>query len=278
VRVLTVNRISIQEFVGRVVPFLAEREVEFNLLIGLASRYAALDEVPSDTVWLALEDDGALVGAALRTPPHYVTVSELPPGGARAIADFFLKLGAVPDGASGPDDHGRDVLVALSEKLGGKVELRSGELIYELRAVNDVPQPGGAARVATAADLELLTGHVDAFLREVALPYQTDPAALAERYVATGTALLWDDGGVRALACEARRTTTGAAIAPVYTVPGSRRRGYGAAVTAELSRRLLASGNRFVCLFAEQTNPTANHVYQSIGFRRVRDFNVWSLR
>jgi len=112
----------------------------------------------------------------------------------------------------------------------------------------------------------------------VALPYQTDIPALAERYVTTGTALLWDDGGVRALACEARRTNTGAAIAPVYTVPGSRRCGYGTAVTAELSRRLLSAGNRFVCLFAEQKNPTANHVYQTVGFRRIRDFNVWSLR
>ena len=272
-----VKRVGIREFVERVVPFLAPREVEFNLLIGLAARYAALDEVPSDSVWLALEDEGQLVGAALRTPPHYVTVSELPPGGARAVAEFFLELGAVPDGASGPDEHGRDVLVALQERLGGRIALRSGELIYSLESVNDVPTPPGSARLATADDLELLTGHVDAFFREVALPYQVDPAALAERYVATGTALLWDDGGVRALACEARKTTTGVAIAPVYTVPSSRRRGYGTAVTAELSRRLLGAGNRFVCLFAEQKNPTANHVYQTIGFRRVRDFNVWSL-
>ena len=275
---LRVKRIDIREFVERVVPFLVPREVEYNLLIGLAARYAALDEVPSDTVWLALEDDGELVAAALRTPPHYVTVSELPPGGARAVAEFFLELGAVPDGASGPDQHGRDVLVALQERLGGSIELRSGELIYSLEAVNDVPVPQGHARIATTDDLELLTDHVDAFLREVALPYQTDPAALAERYVTTRTALLWDDGGVRALACEARRTQTGAAIAPVYTVPSSRRRGYGTAVTAELSRRLLAAGSRFVCLLAEQKNPTSNHVYQTVGFRRVREFNVWSLR
>jgi len=273
-----VRRLSIQEFLREVVPFLIEREVENNLLLGIADQHASRGEPASDAVWLALEENGRVVGAAVRTPPHYVAVSHLPPGAARAVAQFFVQLGAVPDGSSGPDDHGRDVLVGIREELGGIVELLSPETIYELSSVLDFEPPPGSARTATADDLEVVKGYFQAFARELVLPPGMDVTAMAEAHVERGTALLWEDRGPRALACRARKTPTGSAIAPVYTPPESRRRGYGAAVTAELARRLLGVGNRFVCLFADRKNPTANHVYQSVGFRRVGDFNVWKLR
>jgi len=274
---LSVRSLGIREFTREVVPYLLEREVENNLLLGIAEQHAGLPEPASDAVWLALEDDGAIVGAAVRTPPHYVAVSHLPPGAARAVARFFVQLGNVPDGASGPDEHGRDVLVALREELGGLVELRSPETIYELTSVLDIGVTPGSARTATADDLEVVKAYFEAFARELVLPPGMDVAAMAGAHVARGTALLWEDGGPRALACRARKTPTGSAIAPVYTPPESRRRGYGAAVTAALARRLLDAGDRFVCLFADQKNPTANHVYQRVGFRRVGDFNVWKL-
>jgi GNAT superfamily N-acetyltransferase len=274
---LSVRRLSALEFTREVVPFLLEREVENNLLLGIADQHAGLPEPATDAVWLSLEENGAVVGAAVRTPPHYVAVNHLPPGGARVIARFFIQLGAVPDGASGPDEHGRDVLVALREELGGIVELLSPETIYELSSVLDIGVPPGSARTATANDLELVKAYFEAFARELVLPPGMDVAAMAEAHVERGTALLWEDGGPRALACRARKTPTGSAIAPVYTPPEARRRGYGAAVTAALARRLLGAGDRFVCLFADQKNPTANHVYQRVGFRRAGDFNVWRL-
>lgn len=275
---LEVKSLSLAEFTSRVLPFLDAREIENNLLIGIARHHADHPASASDAVWLAVEEDGAVVAAAVRTPPHYAAVSHLPPGAARAIADCFISLGAVPDGASGPDAHARDVLVALREQLGGDVELHSAETIYALSSVTDVPAPPGAARTATAGDLELLEAYFQAFVRELALPPAMDLAAMVQGHVTDGTALLWEDGGPRSLACRARKTSTGSAIAPVYTPPESRRRGYGGAVTAALARRLLAAGDRFVCLFADQKNPTANHVYQSMGFRTVGEFNVWRLR
>ena len=275
---LEVKRLTLAEFTSRVMPFLDTREVENNLLIGIARHHADRPTRADDAVWLAVEEDGAVVAAAVRTPPHYAAVSHLPPGAARAIADAFVALGVVPDGASGPDWHARDVLVALREQLGGDVVLHSAETIYALSCVTDVPVPAGAARTATTSDLDVLKAYFEAFVRELALPQAMDLSAMVQGHVDSGTALLWEDGGPRSLACRARKTSTGSAIAPVYTPPESRRRGYGGAVTAELARRLLGGGDRFVCLFADQKNPTANHVYQSMGFRKVGDFNVWRLR
>ncbi|HEX5101376.1 MAG TPA: GNAT family N-acetyltransferase, partial [Polyangiaceae bacterium] len=258
---LEIRRLSLEEFAQRVVPFLAAREVEHNLILGIVARHLASHPPQSDAVWLALEDDGAVVGAAVRTPPQYVVVTELPPGGARALADWFIALGTVPDGASGPGDDGRDVLVALRSQLGGRVELHSAETIYELTRVADIPEPPGVARTAGETDRALLTAYLDAFIREVKLPRGPDAREMAARHIAGGTALLWDDGGPRSLACRARKTPTGCAIGPVYTPPEARGRGYGTAVTAALARRELDAGSRFVCLFAEQKNPTANRIY-----------------
>ena len=57
-------------------------------------------------------------------------------------------------------------------------------------------------------------------------------------------------------------------IGPVYTVPEARGRGIGAAITAVVTRDLLAEGAT-VMLFADADNATSNGVYERLGFRAV---------
>ena len=47
---------------------------------------------------------------------------------------------------------------------------------------------------------------------------------------------------------------------------GSAAAGYASAAVAEVSRRLVAEGER-VCLFTDQANPTSNGIYQALGYR-----------
>ena len=48
-------------------------------------------------------------------------------------------------------------------------------------------------------------------------------------------------------------------IAPVYTPPSQRGRGWASDAVAEVSRQLEAQGTR-VCLFTDQANPTSNRI------------------
>jgi predicted GNAT family acetyltransferase len=57
-------------------------------------------------------------------------------------------------------------------------------------------------------------------------------------------------------------------VGPVFTPAELRSNGYGSAITASLSEKLLAGGSR-VMLYADAVNPTSNGVYQSIGYRLV---------
>jgi predicted GNAT family acetyltransferase len=61
----------------------------------------------------------------------------------------------------------------------------------------------------------------------------------------------------------------------VYTPPGLRGRGYASALVAAVSQAQLDAGRTFVFLFTDLANPTANHIYQAIGYERVRDIDAW---
>jgi predicted GNAT family acetyltransferase len=60
-------------------------------------------------------------------------------------------------------------------------------------------------------------------------------------------------------------------VAPVYTPPEHRRRSYGGAVTAAVSRAALDGGATDVVLYTDLANPTSNSVYQRLGYRPVHD-------
>lgn len=276
----SVRRLEAPEFTATVVPALAAREVENDVMIGLSLRIAANPAAAKSAVLCAVEADGQLVGAALRTPPQLVIVTALPDGAARAVAEFFRDLGDVPDGASGPHEHGRAVATFFAGWHARHVEHSSDEILYALpglAALRERNAPPGAARPATAADAGVLTRFFAEFFREVALPHSPDPAEYTARALARGSAWLWEHDGPRAIACWARHMTTGSAIAPVYTAADSRGRGYGSAVTAALCRDLFTRGRKFVSLHADRNNPSSNHVYRALGFEEISAFNVWTV-
>lgn len=274
----SVRRLDAADFAAEVIPVLAEREVEHNLMVGLALRIAADPSATPGAVFCAVERNGRLVGAALRTPPKLPIVTRLPAGAARAVAEFFRGIGDVPDGAIGPDEQGRDVAAVFAEWRAGRVELASDEIVYELTELRALPAPPGSSRRATPEDAPVVTRFLAEFVREVMLPQPPDPSQLAARLLRDEAVRLWDDGEPRALACWARHMTRGTAIAPVYTAKDARGRGYGGAITAALCRELFANGRSYVCLHADRNNPASNHVYRKLGFREVSTNNVWTVR
>jgi predicted GNAT family acetyltransferase len=60
-------------------------------------------------------------------------------------------------------------------------------------------------------------------------------------------------------------------IGPVWTPPEQRRRGYAAALTAQICAEALAIPSHACTLYADAANATANGVYTRIGFRPVAE-------
>jgi predicted GNAT family acetyltransferase len=97
------------------------------------------------------------------------------------------------------------------------------------------------------------------------------PEDLARR-VAQEQVWLWvDEDGVPVHLSAMHPPSFGAArIAPVYTPPGHRGRGYAGNTVAALSQRILDAG-AVPCLYTDQANPTSNRLYTALGYRPVVD-------
>ncbi len=70
-------------------------------------------------------------------------------------------------------------------------------------------------------------------------------------------------------------TPHGIRIAPVYTLPSYRGRGYASDLVRRVSQQLLDWGYHQVFLFTDLANPASNHNYQQVGYRSVSDVDQY---
>jgi predicted GNAT family acetyltransferase len=265
-------------FLAAAEPFLVAREAEHNLILGVTSNLRAAPEEFTGTPYLAtVLANGRVVAAAMQTPPFHVVLSEIDhPGAITALADDLVDRDL--PGALGPVEHVRAFVDARSSRGGPPARLTISERIFRLTEVRPSASVPGRFRPAEPADRPLVFDWFRAFIREALEP--DDPADVAEmtdRWLAGRgrTLYLWEDGDVVSLAGIGSRTPHGVRVGPVYTPPDRRGRGYASALVAGISQAALDAGLAFCFLFTDLANPTSNHIYETIGYRPVRDVDMW---
>jgi predicted GNAT family acetyltransferase len=250
--------------------WLAAREAEHNLILSIAGNLTR--STPAEPPYLAaVEADGAVVGCAIRTPPHKLVLTRMPAAALAAavldVADIFPDLQQV----HGPVEEARRFAEQWCARTGAVP--RSGMLqgIYELDTVKaPEPRPPGEMRVATGADADLVTAWAEAFALETATDFGRARATV-QVGIARRSIFLWDDDAPVSVAACVGETPTGRRIGLVYTPPEARGRGYAGACVADLSQRVLDAGARFCFLYTDMANRTSNGLYQRIGYRRIAD-------
>ncbi|MEO8702649.1 MAG: GNAT family N-acetyltransferase [Kofleriaceae bacterium] len=210
-------------------------------------------------------------GCALQTPPLPVQLAECSDEGAAALGRTFAGEHDRIVGVSGPDRMAEQFAIAYAETAGLHHVLDTALGVFELRALVDLPAPPGKAIVATAEHAPLLQAWLAAFHLETTPDGLTTQPGAGLRVATSGRAWLWLDptNTPVAYAFNNRNVCGWASIGPVYTPPEARGRGYGTAVTVAISRALLAAGRTGCTLFTNLANPTANAIYERIGYRRV---------
>jgi uncharacterized protein len=267
-------------FLERVRGFLAEREAEHNLLFGIIDALRIDSSFLTGPAYLAAAvADDRVVAVALRTPPNNVVLSEVDdPAGLALIADDLAAADETIPGAVGPAAVVRDFATAWTERTGRPNRLSRAERVFRLsRVVPPRPTPG-AMRLAGPPDAELLVAWLTAFAAEAFPPGSPfgDPRATVERWLRTGGKrnYLWVvDGRPVSWAGVGGRTPNGTRVGPVYTPPDERGHGYASAVVAAASQAQLDEGLAFCFLFTDLANPTANRIYQAIGYEPIGDFD-----
>ena len=273
---------SVPEFLDRAGSFLEAREAEHNLIFGIASQLQA-DPTQFETPYLATVVDGnRVVGAALRTPPWRIVLSCFDVDVA-AVADAFADdlVGLPLPGMVGPSASTDAFARAWSARTGAKVSITRHERSFRLRHVIPPRAAPGHMQRAGHEHRSILAAWSQAFEEEAhtAPPGPTDHGATADRWIRGigRTAWLWiDEGRPVSLAGVGGLTPHGIRVGPVYTPPELRGRGYASNLVAEASQLHLDGGRQFVFLFTDLANPTANKIYQSIGYEPVIDMDEYA--
>ncbi|WP_433711401.1 GNAT family N-acetyltransferase [Nocardia sp. CA-084685] len=239
---------------------------------GIANHLTGMQVDADHSRFLSVHDaDATVIGVAMRAAGRGVYLGALPAGSVVPVAEALAEVAADADGVEGATEDATE----FAEHWGKRHRIGYHEAystrLYRLAELN-FPSVVGSARRATDSDVGLCVEWTGAMRRESGMPPPSlTPIAIRNR-ISTGRWWLWErDGEPVSLAAHQVPVFGWSRIGPVYTPPAHRGRGYASILTAHVSRTLRWQ-NLHVCLFADTANPTANHIYRTIGFEPVRDF------
>jgi GNAT superfamily N-acetyltransferase len=273
---------SVPEFLAEAGSFLEAREAEHNLIFGIASAVQADPTHFAAPYLVGVRDGGRVVGVGMQTPPWRLILSCFD-GDAADVADAlaaeFTSLGL--PGIVGPTASTDAFGPAWARRTGQTWRLTRHERSFRLRHVIPPRAAPGHMLRAQPEHRALLAAWSQAFEEEAhtAPPGPTDHGAQADRWIRGigRTAWLWiDEGRPVSLTGVGGLTPHGIRVGPVYTPPELRGRGYASNLVAEASQLHLDGGREFVFLFTDLANPTANKIYQSIGYEPVIDIDEYA--
>ena len=260
---------ELAEFIALHEPALEKDPARHNVILGLLER-AKGNPDHNYRLW-SLGEPGA---CAIRTGPAWgLLLGALDEAQARQLARELADEDY--PAVQGQGDVGR-WFVAEAETQGKRFILRYERTIQALHRPPTRPDAPGYARPAMAKDAALLMDWMVAFQRDLDLddPPPT-PDGITEA-IAQGRYFLWiHDGQPVALAGRARSMRNCGSIAPVYTSPEFRQRGFAGAVTAHVVDQIFAEGRQIACLYVDVNNPASNRCYGKLGFAAVCDANVF---
>jgi predicted GNAT family acetyltransferase len=240
-------------------PALEASEAKYNLILGTLGQQV----VPEFRRWTV----GSAGACAIQSPGYPIVLGALAEAECHRLAEETSAL-ELP-GVVGCDDTATwfvDRAVALGLAFMNPIP----QQIYALGDRPNYPGAPGHARPVSAEDAALFADWMTVFRGEVSPHDPVIPRERLEKAASAGHYLFWVvDGQPVSMAGIVRRTRHSGAIAPVYTPPPLRGRGYAGSVTAAVVERVFAEGKTVACLYTDLRNPFSNRCYAKIGFKPV---------
>lgn len=256
------------DFVAVHRPALMTDEIRHNLMLAILAGY--LESGSDDILTWTLGEPGQ---CAIKTPGRAIILGDLTERQSRQLADETCEL-EYP-GVLGPDKTANG-FVDRATQLGIRFTETVNQQIHALAERPRYPGAPGTARKAAASDAPLLAEWIIAF-HEEAVPH--DPVPTRERLLQRAEMdrqWIWQvDGEPVSMAGIVRSLDRISSIAPVYTPPAHRGRGYAGSVTAAVVENIFAEGKNAACLFINLANPFSLRCYARIGFEPVCDFPLF---
>jgi GNAT superfamily N-acetyltransferase len=218
---------------------------------------------------------GGAGAAFMQTPSSPPLLTAMTDAAAAALAHELADAGREIPGVNAPEEAAQAFAAAWRERTGTPASVhyrmrmrlfRLGDLIWPR------PMPEGRARLAGAADRDLLIAWFGVFAAEAGAMGESDHGRAVDDRLSYQGVTIWEAGGVPvSLACMSRTVAGMVRLGPVYTPRELRGRGYAGAATAAVSQAARDAGTAEVLLYTDLANPTSNALYQRLGYRPVED-------
>jgi uncharacterized protein len=266
----------VKEFWQRTQNYLLQYEAEHNALLGVLHTLLHYPERYPEPPYLTLvQSNDQILAIAIRTPPNSLLLSKVQDLNALNLIAQDLQHEQLP-GVEGLVAE-TEAFVQIWQTLTAQSYQRGVESrIYQLNQVEPVTMVKGHLRLATPGDRPLLLKWVAAFNAEIDFVSDREIERRVEVELKRQSTYLWEDGVPVSMVGGRLFSSTAARIAPVYTPPEHRRKGYATAGVAALSQKLLEQGCKRCFLFTDLANSTSNAIYQKIGYRPVCDWHEYS--
>lgn len=231
--------------------------------------------------WVLVHEDGALVGAAMRTmpvPPYAAYVLPMSQSAALALARAVHGRGERLLAVNGCRPAVDVVAGETARLVHGRVEPAAR---HRLHLLGDLVAPHpveGSLRLVREDEVALAEDWISRFHHDAEVQAGRDPAGAERmpygdlvRRIDQGLLWCWEVEGV-----PVHLTGTNAPsdqmvrVGPVYTPAELRGRGYASAGVHAVSALLRERGSQ-VCLFTDLDNRTSNKVYAALGFAAYAD-------
>ena len=263
-------------FLAAAAPVLVRDEALASSYIAFASGLLRNPPTETEAVYLATFAEDEAVGAAMVRGWGGFWVGASDAEAAVAFADdVHVQRGETASRLQGVvgTRSACDAFAHRWRELTGRTHVMRVQLRnHKLTRAEAVPRPSGGARIATTDDIDWVGAAQHDFITEVQLP---DGAArlraLIPKRIEQGQIWIWDDAGPVAFAGWSDAPPDAARIAPVYTPPLARGRGYATALVTEMSESLLDQGRQRLFLTTDLANPVSNSIYAKIGYRPQSD-------
>ncbi|MBW4453834.1 MAG: GNAT family N-acetyltransferase [Nostoc indistinguendum CM1-VF10] len=267
---------NIQEFWDCTQAYLLQHQVENNLLLSILHTLLHNPERYLGKPYLAIvQTNGEILAVAIRTPPQKLILSKAQNMDTLRLIAQDLRQEQLP-GSMGLAKE-VEIFSQTWQTLTGQFYQRSVVMkIYQLTAVQRVSTARGYLRLATESDRSLLVEWLAAFFSEIDEAVSEDVEHQVDNRLKQQNTYFWVDNTPVSIASSKQALPTIGRINLAYTPPEYRRKGYATACVAALSQKLLDQGCHHCFLIADLANPTANHIYQAIGYHPLSDWHEYS--
>lgn len=267
---------NLQEFSQNTKMFFETDKRLHSMILGLVRRYLEIEK-PMSILARLENDQGDVVAAGIQTEAdRTLIIGKLSPEIAREFARQVAESVASLPGVNGPMPTVKVFADEWATLKNKNVKVCTNLRLFELKELIPPKAPKGSARLAEPKDRDLIFQWLEKF-HEEAIPHDPKPKAEdlsrgIDLSIELKRYFLWEDGGkVVSFVGSARETDDEKWIAPVYTPKEFRGRGYGSALTAYASQKILDIG-KVGMLFTDQANPVSNGIYQKMGYKPLGDF------